>query len=375
MAERQRDEARRVVAAERKDLNKIPPVVRDMMTEIAIVVAKLNPSSCLICRDECELSQGVLCNAAVRDDAHFVCDECLSSDVQQRQSTIITADDHQIRCCMTSLGCESRPFANQDIASHCTAEAFKAFQGRLEEIREAAQERQVEARLKALQDKLLSKTVLEMEVMIARKHIEEEIILLRCPNGECRQVFFDFNGCAALSCRGDGGEAGCGANFCGFCLVECGADAHGHVANCSLNPSGDVFPPPDMWQRAMQQRRRVKLQAYWDGLKDSVRRQLGRDASVRQIFTDLGLPLPPEAAAADAAATHFPAGDVALQQPGGADGIINLTAADDEDIDLIVEICQCAPAIATLALNATTDVDAAVNLIFTGYFNDRQHNG
>jgi serine/threonine protein kinase len=283
------------------------PSAADVTTEIAMLVAKLDAHSCVICAEEYELCQGLLCNAAVGDDAHFVCDECMSGDVHHRQSSIITADDQQIRCCMTPQGCESRPFAYQDVARHCTAEAFRAFQRRLGEIQETTLERQVEARVKAVQDELLAKSALEMEVMIARKHIEEDIMLLRCPNGACRRAFADFNGCAALTCRGEGGEAGCGANFCGFCLVDCGADAHRHVANCRLNPKGDwdpLFPPAHVWQRAQQQRRQEKLQPYWDGLKDSVRRQLGHDASVRQIFTDLGLPLPPEASAAGAAVTQ-----------------------------------------------------------------------
>lgn len=47
---------------------------------------------------------------------------------------------------------------------------------------------------------------------------------------------------------------------------------------------------------------------YWDGLKDNVRRQLGADSSIQQIFKDLGLPAPPEAANAEAVvAPQYPA--------------------------------------------------------------------
>ena len=284
------------------------PTAAAVASELAVLVAKLDARACMICTDEFELSRGLLCNAAAGEEAHFVCDDCMSGDVQHRQSGLITVEDQQIKCCMTPQGCESPPFAYQDVARHCTAEAFQGFQQQLAKIQETVLEREVEARVKEAQEAMLAKSAVELETLIARKHIEEEIMLLRCPNQQCRRAFVDFNGCAALTCRGAGGEPGCGANFCGFCLVDCGADAHAHVANCPLNPSEDVFPSRQVWERAQQRRRRELLQPYWDGLKDNVRRQLGADISIQQIFKDLGLPAPPEAANAEAVvAPQYPA--------------------------------------------------------------------
>ena len=48
-----------------------------------------------------------------------------------------------------------------------------------------------------------------------------------------------FSGCAAIRCSG-----ACTASFCGWCLADCGRDAHAHVANCPHKPTGvdALFP-------------------------------------------------------------------------------------------------------------------------------------
>ena len=35
-----------------------------------------------------------------------------------------------------------------------------------------------------------------------KRHIQEEILCLKCPNRECRRVFNDFDNCMALQCEG-----------------------------------------------------------------------------------------------------------------------------------------------------------------------------
>ncbi|GKY95983.1 hypothetical protein MPSEU_000558800 [Mayamaea pseudoterrestris] len=48
-----------------------------------------------------------------------------------------------------------------------------------------------------------------------------ERLNMRCPR--CKTVFFDYDGCNALSC------VSCSAAFCAICLHDCDDDAHGHV--------------------------------------------------------------------------------------------------------------------------------------------------
>ena len=101
------------------------------------------------------------------------------------------------------------------------------------------------------------------------QHIREEILTLKCPR--CSAAFIDckpnplrllclskslktstlellaeascgctVEGCMALTC----GQ--CNAGFCGWCLADCGNDAHNHVARCSAKPPGaDVYYATD----------------------------------------------------------------------------------------------------------------------------------
>ena len=83
----------------------------------------------------------------------------------------------------------------------------------------------------------------------AKKHIEEEILCLRCPRKGCRKVFTDYTGCSKLTC------STCSTPFCAFCQKDLtglpSSVAHEHVAQCQHNPSDDFFVPLAEWQKAM----------------------------------------------------------------------------------------------------------------------------
>ena len=95
----------------------------------------------------------------------------------------------------------------------------------------------------------------------------EKLLDLKCPR--CEQVFIDFDNCMALSCA----KAGCGAAFCGWCLADCGDDAHSHVARCPAKPAGaDTFFDRenqrfDVWKR-MQSEAAVD---FLEGLEERLR--------------------------------------------------------------------------------------------------------
>ena len=74
----------------------------------------------------------------------------------------------------------------------------------------------------------------EMALLIKRQEIVD-ITYLKCPR--CKG-FLDYNGCAALTCSGEGG---CGAHFCALCQIDCGADAHSHVKECALYTTWGIF--------------------------------------------------------------------------------------------------------------------------------------
>jgi hypothetical protein len=79
----------------------------------------------------------------------------------------------------------------------------------------------------------------ELKVLLARKHIEEEILQPKCPRQSCRRGFFDFEGCFAISC------SSCKCKFCGWRLRDRGdSDAHTHVRQYTKVPMGvdALFP-------------------------------------------------------------------------------------------------------------------------------------
>ena len=87
----------------------------------------------------------------------------------------------------------------------------------------------------------------EQTAHIPYQEITENILNLRCPR--CRLVFAEFDGCFALTCK-------CRAGICAWCLADCGADAHGHVARCPENRTGSVYGTPQDFNRHHRDRRK-----------------------------------------------------------------------------------------------------------------------
>ena len=73
-----------------------------------------------------------------------------------------------------------------------------------------------------------------------RKEVEE-CLVPRCPNPNCRNSFYDFNGCFAVKCNR------CGTSFCARCLNWFGRDAHPHVAQ--VHGQSNMFGPDASWKR------------------------------------------------------------------------------------------------------------------------------
>lgn len=87
---------------------------------------------------------------------------------------------------------------------------------------------------------------------------------MKCPR--CRKVFLDFTGCFALSCP----ECGCG--FCGWCLADCGKDAHAHVHQCSDGPAnGNPYGTAEEFDGSNTRRRRRLIGDYLATLDDATR--------------------------------------------------------------------------------------------------------
>ena len=111
---------------------------------------------------------------------------------------------------------------------------------------------------------------------VLRNRIIEDILTLKCP--QCKKAFFDFDGCFALKC------SNCKCGFCGWCLQDCGQDAHQHVRTCRSKPPGaDVFfGSRREFEKTQAQRQTAELRNFLSTLTGE-----DRDSVTRAIRTDL----------------------------------------------------------------------------------------
>jgi hypothetical protein len=114
-----------------------------------------------------------------------------------------------------------------------------------------------------------------------RMHIIDEILTLRCPR--CHQAFLDFDGCFALSC------GVCPCHFCGWCLEDCGANAHPHVKTCRFKENGSetYFGTKEQFDAANRKRRQKNLSEYFASLSPD--EKLHALESVENDLRDIGL--------------------------------------------------------------------------------------
>ena len=252
------------------------PNERPGVSSVAETLSELlNVRTCCICHCPEPRDRGLECDAAAK---HFVCEECFSVHVVRLEALCETSG--RVKCC--GWDCAAR-FTIQAAAQHATPLAFETLQRHADDLKQAALQGEFEQWKKRFEAELAAKSESERRALGARRHIEE-MMDLRCP--KCRRVFGEFLGCAALTCA----YAGCGAHFCAFCLVDCGADAHPHVRTCRLNPKqNEYFVNEAEWKRVVDGQRRAKLQAYWRDLEPEVKDALAADASIGQIFRDLRL--------------------------------------------------------------------------------------
>jgi hypothetical protein len=108
-----------------------------------------------------------------------------------------------------------------------------------------------------------------------------ELLNEQCPR--CGAAFLDFNGCCALTCHR------CNCGFCAWCLKDCGADAHTHVARCDLNlePGHGVFSSERLVEEGRRARRHGAAVTFLSGLTKEVAAEVS--AAVSQELNDVGL--------------------------------------------------------------------------------------
>lgn len=227
---------------------------------------------CCICFEEQPSEAGLSCGL---HDAHFVCDACLDRYVIAECSPdadgTAAASDGTLACPGRQLEGGQRCSASYDsqaIARHVTSEAFQAYwayRNRLAEARIAAE----------MEDALHAKAEAEAKRDEASRQriLIGEMMTLKCPR--CGQAFQDFEHCFAVRCS----RPTCQTNFCGWCLVDCGADAHHHINHqCAVakmfNPKTPVWGTPEQFEAAHRLRRQNLLQAQLKQFESSLLREV-----------------------------------------------------------------------------------------------------
>ena len=128
----------------------------------------------------------------------------------------------------------------------------------------------------------------QVSVLAIKRKIIEEVLTLKCPRADCRQAYNEFEGCCALTCHR------CDAKFCGWCLQDCGSDAHGHVSSCPEKPKGNIdalFPEPKSEFKRHWEKRRERL-VKLELAKHPLQVQSDVIKSLTKELADLGVSLP-----------------------------------------------------------------------------------
>lgn len=276
--EAERDQAREeTIARQRKAVEKAKALQRD----------------CCICFDSFPVQDGVECSAPDGADKHFVCNECFSGHViSESKKDIGSLAKRQGNIFCPSCD-ESPAFTDVDVARHSSIEAFASYTEGKRKLLEAKlyQEISEDEKKKFKAELEQWKVMDENQREVHKLGLElQETMNLKCPR--CSQVFNDYNGCAALVCRGAraGGAGGCGAAFCAWCQEDCGADAHGHVAQCTEAPHGanPTFPAQGIWVNHQRERQKRKVVEFLEGIEDAGLRSSVAQAQIGLLF-DLGI--------------------------------------------------------------------------------------
>ncbi|KAL6070832.1 IBR domain-containing protein [Balamuthia mandrillaris] len=253
-------------------------------------VAERDRRHCLVCMEEKWLDEGLECspplpNAQDRQQQqalssnHFACGQCLNGFVvsllDAPPATLAQRGRH-VPCLVT--GCAAQPFPMEQLMAHLDDDGRKA----LMEVRSKAEEYMSQ---QAFQQRLQEERTQWEKESTTQRHrrcIIEEILTLQCPR--CHQAFVDFDGCFALKC------SRCNAGFCGWCLQDCGSDAHAHVRVCGANQAGGgLFGTFEAFLKAQRKRQERRLRGYLAGLSREESRHVR--AALQKELADLNIRL------------------------------------------------------------------------------------
>jgi hypothetical protein len=220
---------------------------------------RITARKCTICLED--TAAGLECV-----EAHWHCDPCLARHAKDFLNVEnlgrLKERGGTLKCSKFPLECNSGFSDDRDLCQHLPADLFKTYLVARVDIIKSQLRAQLEAEMKKqLEAELQRLTVLEAltrKVLVARTHIVDQILTLACPRPGCGQAFLDFEGCFALRCRR------CPCGFCGWCLADCGNDAHAHVRQCAQRPQNadTYFGTREQFEAAQRKRQTALIRSY-----------------------------------------------------------------------------------------------------------------
>ena len=247
-----------------------------------------NQRECVVCMDDCDLSDGVECHS---DERHFLCKPCLSLQVHNSVENDNLPTFEKNNCRIQCAAFCGQAYSDHSIAQRVSEECFSALLEAKTEIKErvlaADLEKGVEQRIEAQVAAIAAMSDAEKRLRRHRKHVIERILTLACPR--CSRAFVGFEGCFALKCSAwvQGDPNSC-CQFCAYCLKDCGRDAHPHVRERNCPGNQGVFQPMEVFEATHRLRRGRLLKEYLADMNDEVERQELIDNLARELM-DLDL--------------------------------------------------------------------------------------
>jgi serine/threonine protein kinase len=243
---------------------------------------------CSVCFESRWLDQGVEC-----EQQHFVCNGDLATLAQMFCSwpPSVIVQQGALRC--AEAGCASAPWSNACLARSLSDEQFKLYIDRLREVAESRvlieQRLLRDAELALLERQLRGEMSPDEEVAAHHQAIRVDLLCLQCPL--CRTAFIvDFDCCLAMNC------GNCRTAFCGWCLKDCGDDAHHHVSYvCELNPTQprNAYGNAAQFEAVHRHRRAQLVASYLQRVQnDEIRAAVC--AAIQRDLDDLGIVLTTE---------------------------------------------------------------------------------
>jgi serine/threonine protein kinase len=260
------------------------PTASEVLCDDALAppAAGRNPATdrreCQLCCEEKWLDEGVLCGAGT----HFVCrgDECIEPMCRSFCALpLAEVAKRGALMCGTKATCGAL-WSVSKLASVLADDALELYVTTLRKIDEsrALQELQQKhrAELAEQERRLRGQMERDEEIVAHRRHITNALLNLSCPR--CAKPFLEFDACFDLKC------SACPCHFCGWCLRDCGNDAHQHVAHCLDNPiQPSVYGTQELFAACHRARRLRLVDSY---LRDKVRADL-RGAVRKSIAPEL----------------------------------------------------------------------------------------